>query len=136
MVTWNPQFGFLFDGKLEDMKLKNIFSKLFKTFYYLTWNLNSGTLFWWKKYPTLPMYGGFSIGRKYWPNKVLVSVLDLNQNSGFGCTQRWALQTTIAMPKREISNLFLHSCLNLTDHTRNRWWIGSVFLWVCVSHAT
>ena len=27
---------------------------------------------------------GYSIGRKYWPIRVSVSVLDLNQNSGCG----------------------------------------------------
>ena len=37
-----------FHGKLEDMKLEIFFQNHSKLFYYLTWNLNSGTLFWWK----------------------------------------------------------------------------------------
>ena len=29
---------------------------------------------------------GYSIGQKYWPMCILVFILDLNQNSGFGHT--------------------------------------------------
>jgi hypothetical protein len=36
---------------------------------------------------------GYGIGRKYWPIWVSVSVLDLNQNSGFGHTLTEKLRT-------------------------------------------
>ena len=104
--------NFYLSGKLS--RLENIKSKtLFKTIHYLTWNLNSGSLFWWKKHPTLPMYGGFSISRKYRPNKVLVWVLDLNQNSGSKCTLkssmlylvRWSLLLGL-LGKSEVGTYF------------------------------
>ena len=86
MVAWFAPFLTSVWWHIGKYKIKDIFSKSFKSLYFWLGIWVQGPYFDGKKYPTLPMYGGFGIGRKYQPNKVSVLVLDPNQNSGFGCS--------------------------------------------------
>ena len=55
MVAWFAPFLTSVWWHIGKYEIKNIFSKSFKSLYFW-WNLSSGNLFWWKKYPTLPIY--------------------------------------------------------------------------------
>ena len=56
MVAWFAPFLTSVWWHIGKYEIKNIFFKIIQKSLFLTWNLSSGTLFWWKKYPTLPIY--------------------------------------------------------------------------------
>ena len=61
---------------------------------------------------------GYGIGRNYQPIWVSVSVLDRNQNSGYGCTLTMFLKKTIG---GNIIGQFDSDDMDILDTTTNTW---------------